>query len=287
MTLKIHRSKARRFNCPINTGPRPVFGKRQSEDCVPGVRPSRAQQHLRAKVAENAKALRQSSTAAPDTGALRGHCATNFRTCSKKRRLNWVTAWLAAFLWLLAWQKAEAQLAPAEDFFNGGAQLYISNNVPAALEKVELGLKTYPNDEKLKKLEQLLKQQQQQQQQQQNQQNQQQQQKQDQQKNQQQNQQSSQQNQQDQRKQDEQKQSQAEQKKEEQKKQQEQQQSAAQKKEGEKQDKQEAKAQPVKEGQLTAEEAKRLLDAQKGDEQLLQWKPENKPRNPLRPVKDW
>jgi len=25
--------------------------------------------------------------------------------------------------------------APADDFFNGGAQLYISNNIPAALEK--------------------------------------------------------------------------------------------------------------------------------------------------------
>ena len=43
---------------------------------------------------------------------------------------------------LLAWQKVCAQLAPAEDFFNGGAQLYISNNVPAALERVEMGLKT-------------------------------------------------------------------------------------------------------------------------------------------------
>ena len=60
---------------------------------------------------------------------------------------------------LLAWQKVCAQLAPAEDFFNGGAQLYISNNVPAALEKVELGRKFYPEDEKLKKLEELLKQQ--------------------------------------------------------------------------------------------------------------------------------
>ena len=77
-------------------------------------------------------------------------------------------------LLLLAWQKAGAQLAPADDFFNGGAQLYISNNIPAALERVESGLKTYPDDVKLKKLEQLLKQQQQQNQQQQNQQNQQQ-----------------------------------------------------------------------------------------------------------------
>ena len=39
--------------------------------------------------------------------------------------------------------------------------------------------------------------------------------------------------------------------------------------------------------ELTPEEAKRLLDAQKGNEQLLQLKPENKPRDPNRPVKDW
>src|ERR1700756_141360 len=76
-------------------------------------------------------------------------------------------------LLLLTWQKVCAQLAPPEDFFNSGAQLYISNNVPAALERVEMGLKTYPDDEKLKRLEQLLKQQQQQQNQQQQQQNQQ------------------------------------------------------------------------------------------------------------------
>jgi len=45
--------------------------------------------------------------------------------------------------------KAGAQLAPAEDFFNSGAQAYISNNIPAALERVEMGLKTYPDDVKL------------------------------------------------------------------------------------------------------------------------------------------
>src|ERR1035438_2731650 len=85
-------------------------------------------------------------------------------------------------LLLLAWQKVGAQLAPADDFFNSGAQFYISNNIPVALQRVEDGLKTYPNDEKLKKLEQLLKQQQQQQQQQQKNQQQQDQQKQEQQK---------------------------------------------------------------------------------------------------------
>ena len=69
-------------------------------------------------------------------------------------------------LLLFSWQKVCAQLAPPDDFFNGGAQLYISNNIPAALARVESGLKLYPDDVKLKKLEQLLKQQQQQQQQQ-------------------------------------------------------------------------------------------------------------------------
>src|ERR1035438_5562070 len=119
---------------------------------------------------------------------------------------------LSLSLLLPAWQKVCAQLAPAEDFFNSGAQLYISNNVPAALERVELGLKTYPDDEKLKKLEALLKQQQQsqQQQQQQNQKNQSQQQKSDSQKNQQPQKQQPQ-NSKDQQKQDEQKQNQAEQ----------------------------------------------------------------------------
>jgi len=176
-------------------------------------------------------------------------------------------------LLLFAWQNAGAQLAPADDFFNGGAQFYISNNIPSALEKVEGGLKIYPNDEKLKKLEELLKQQQQsqQKQQQQNQQRQNNQQSQQQKPDSQQKQ-----NSQDQQKQDEQKQSQSEQ-----------QQAAAQKKEGGKQDQQNAEGQPAQPGQMTPEEAKRLLDAQKGDEQVLQWKPRDKPENPNQPVKDW
>ena len=72
---------------------------------------------------------------------------------------------------LLAGPALHAQTA--ENFFNSGAQFYISNNLPAALEKVEGGLKIYPSDEKLKKLEELLKQQSQQNQQQQKQQQQQ------------------------------------------------------------------------------------------------------------------
>ena len=181
-------------------------------------------------------------------------------------------------LLLLAWQKVCAQLAPADDFFNGGAQLYISNNIPAALERVEMGLKTYPADEKLKKLEQLLKQQQQQNQQQQNQQNQQQQQSQnDQQKK------SDEQKKQAQQKQNQQKQS--DQKKNEEQKPQNQKQDAGDKPKDEKPE--QSPGQPAKPGEMTPQEAKRLLDAQKGNEQLLQLKPENKSHDTKRPLKDW
>jgi len=60
---------------------------------------------------------------------------------------------------LLAGQAAHAQ--SADDYFNGGAQAYISNNIPQALGAVQAGLKQYPDDAKLKKLYALLKQQQQ------------------------------------------------------------------------------------------------------------------------------
>jgi Mg-chelatase subunit ChlI len=178
-----------------------------------------------------------------------------------------------SLLLLLAWQRACAQLAPAADFFNGGAQFYISNNIPSALEKVEGGLKIYPDDVKLKKLEALLKQQQQSQSSQSQQQ-------------QQQNQPSSQKNSQDQQKQDEQKQNQAEQKKDGQEKQQGQQNSAAQNRDSQKTD-QNAETQPVAPEQMTPEEAKRLLDAQKGNEQILQMRPQGKPQDGQKPIKDW
>jgi Ca-activated chloride channel family protein len=182
---------------------------------------------------------------------------------------------------LIAAQKISAQLAPAEDFFNTGAQLYISNNVPAALERVEMGLKTYPDDEKLKKLEELLKQKQQQQQnqQQQNQQNQQQQSQQDQK----QQDKKDQQPKPDQKQQQDQKQN-SDQKKDEEQKQQQQKIDSSDK---QKDEQKEQQGQPVKAGEMTPEEAKRLLDAQKGNEQLLQMKPQDKPRDPNRPVKDW
>src|SRR5690348_11487969 len=112
-------------------------------------------------------------------------------------------------LFALALQKVCAQ--SADDFFHTGAQAYLTNNTTTAKEQVDKGLKLFPNDIKLKKLDELLKQQQQQNQQQQQQQQKQQQQQQ--QKQSQQNQSQSKQDQQDQ---------QQQQKQEEQKKQQEQ-----------------------------------------------------------------
>jgi Skp family chaperone for outer membrane proteins len=220
------------------------------------LQPGRARHSVRA-------ALRQSSPLAHSRRA--GECAP----------------YLAAMLLLLAWQKVCAQYLPAEDFFNAGAQLYISNNIPAALERVEMGLKTYPDNEKLQKLEKLLKQQQQnhQNQQQQSQQDQKQQDKKDQQQKQDQKQQQDQQKNSEQQKQDQQKQS-DQNKNEDQQKQQEQKKDSGDKPKDE-------QGQPVKAGEMTPEQAKRLLDAQKGNEQLLQMKPDGKPRDPSRPVKDW
>jgi len=171
---------------------------------------------------------------------------------------------------LLAWQAARAQTA--DDFFDSGAQFYISNNIPAALEKTEGGLKLYPDNVKLQKLEKLLKQQQQsqsQQNQQKNQQNQQSQSQQQQQKNQQ-SQQNEQKNQQSQN----------------QKNQKQQQPQEAQKQSGQNGN-EKPPAQAAQGDEMTPEEAKQLLDAQKGDEQVLQFKPEGKPPNENQPIKDW
>src|SRR6266576_7231437 len=60
-------------------------------------------------------------------------------------------------LLLLAGQAVCAQ--PADEFFHSGAQSYLSNNVARAREEVDNGLKLYPDDLKLKKLDELLKQQ--------------------------------------------------------------------------------------------------------------------------------
>src|SRR5581483_7788286 len=146
----------------------------------------------------------------------------------------------------------------ADEFFNGGAQLYISNNVPAALDRTEQGLKLFPEDEKLKKLEALLKQQQQSQ----SQQNQQQQQQQQQQQNN-----NSSQNQSSQGQQQNQSQNQQNQN------QQNQQNQSQPKNKPESPDKtsgsQNASSEPADGQSMSVREANKLLDSQKGDEKVL------------------
>ena len=196
---------------------------------------------------------------------------------------------LISLSWLLlAERNVSAQLAPADDFFHSGAQAYITNNVAQAKEVVAMGRKLYPEDEKLKKLEELLNQKQQQQQQ-----NQQQQKQQDK---------SEQQKSDDKKNQQSKPQNQEDQKPDEPKPEDKKDQSPDQKKDDlqpkpnpqkDSPDKPKDEApklgegQPIKAGQMTPEEAKRLLDAQKGNEQVLQLKPPEKPRNSSRPIKDW
>ena len=179
-------------------------------------------------------------------------------------------------LLLLAGQAVCAQ--PADEFFHSGAQSYLSNNVAKAREEVDNGLKLYPDDLKLKKLDELLKQQSQSQ-------SKNDQQKQDQEKKDpQQQQQQAKQDQKDQQKQQEQKQSQ------EQKDKQKPEQPA--KSSDEKKDKEDGQepgepSQPMQAHAMTPQEAKQLLDAQKGDEQVLQFRPQGEPKNRERTLKDW
>ena len=67
--------------------------------------------------------------------------------------------------------------------------------------------------------------------------------------------------------------------------QQQQQQSAAQAKQHQEEKEREAAAYAA--GQMTPEQARQLLDAQKGQETMLTLKPEGKPQDPNRPIKDW
>ena len=171
---------------------------------------------------------------------------------------------LSISLFVLA--SGRAQVQNADDFFHSGARSYLSNNIPGAKEVVSNGLARFPDDIKLKKLDELLKQQQQGKQGQQNQQQQQNQ---------------SQQNQ-SQSKQDQQKQSQ-EQKQKEQQKQQKQKQDQQKEKQGGGQQKE----QQLEAGQMSPEQAKQLMDQQKADEMLLPNSRKEKPRDQSHPVKDW
>ncbi|MBC8094221.1 MAG: hypothetical protein H7Y43_00265 [Akkermansiaceae bacterium] len=163
----------------------------------------------------------------------------------------------------------------AEDFFHTGAQSYLSNNVPVALQRVEEGRKRYPTDARLKKLEELLKRQQQSQ---------------------------SQQDQQDQSKDQEKKdQQQKQESKPDEKKDQQQSKSNQEKKDQPKPDQQKKPGEQKKDqepdpsqdqaqatpGQMTPQQAKQLLDAQKGDEMMIPIRPEQKQTPKSGSLKDW
>ncbi len=201
---------------------------------------------------------------------------------------------LSLSLFVLWSVNASAQLA--DDFFHTGAQEYLSNNIPAAKLTVTNGLARFPDDEKLKKLNELLNQQQQSQQDQQDQKDKKQDQKNDQQQDQ----------KQDQKKKDDQKKDQSQQgkdgkdgqpkkdeqsqsdaqKKAQQKKQKEEQAKAEKSKEQEAGKKEAGEPQPITAHAMTPQEAKQLLDAQKGDEQVLIFQPQE-PKNPDKKLNDW
>lgn len=180
-------------------------------------------------------------------------------------------------LLLLAGQVASGQALPPDEFFHRGAQSYLTNNIAEAREAVDHGLKLYPDDIKLKKLDELLKQQSQQQQ------SKDEQQKQEQKKDEQQKEQSKQ-DQKDQQKQQGEKQSQEQKDKQ---KQEQQAKSSGEKKEKDGKQEQGQPSQPMQAHAMTPKEAQQLLDAQKGEEQFLQFKPAERVERPARPVKDW
>jgi len=192
---------------------------------------------------------------------------------------------LSLSLLFLTWSGASAQTA--DDFFHGGALNYLSNNIPGALQTVTNGLQRFPDDVKLKKLYELLHQQPQQ-----NQQNQKDQ-KQDQPQDQKTENQKQDEQKQQQAKEDQQKQDQAQKQKEAQDKKSQDKQDQSQAKSGDKskgkpdEKKDTGEAQPIAAHLMTPQEAKQLLDAQKGDEQILQFVPQGEPKNRSKPLKDW
>jgi hypothetical protein len=174
---------------------------------------------------------------------------------------------------LLALPAAFAETAA--DIFHGGVVNYLSNNIPKALEVVTNGRALYPDDIKLKKLEELLKQQDQQQQQQKDEQQQQDEKK---------DQQSKPDQKDEQEKNDEEKSQKQADKKEQEKKQDQQQ---GKKSDEKSEEKPEDKQQQMAAHAMTPQEAKQLLDAQKGDEKVLQFVPQGEPKRQGRALKDW
>jgi len=154
----------------------------------------------------------------------------------------------------------------AGDHFHRGAQFYVFGEKTNAIVEVVTGLQKFPDDEKLKALAEILEKKEQQQQQQQ---------------------QNKDQKDEDQRKQQQAKQDQKEQQEKKDQQQQDQQQAQSS---GEQKDKEEQKgeaAQPMQAHTMTPQEAQQLLDAQKGEEQFLQFKPVEKPERRQRRLKDW
>jgi Ca-activated chloride channel homolog len=191
---------------------------------------------------------------------------------------------------------ALAQALPPDEFFHSGAQWYLSNKVAEARSQVDAGLRLYPDDIKLKKLDELLKQQPQQDQkdqQQQDQQKQDQKDKQDQEKQDQQKQDQQKQDQKDQQQDQKDQKSKQDEKNDQQKKQQDQKKKDDEKKQpdepkdgqaGEQQENP-ADAQP---GMISPQQARQILDAQKTDEKMLPVDIQKlPPPRGDRPFKDW
>lgn len=189
--------------------------------------------------------------------------------CKQARRARKLFQQFLIAVGLFAFMLHKAGAQSADDFFHSGARSYLSNNVAGAQKEVDQGLKLFPDDIKLKKLDELLKQKQQQQQQQE--QNQQQQQNQSQQN------QSKQNQQQQKQKQDQQQQQKEEKKQQEQSKQQQEQQKQAGKE----------KEQQAQAREMTPDQAKQLMDQEKADEMLLPATRKEKPHNLEHPLKDW
>src|ERR1041385_3833774 len=242
---------------------------RSSPSCRETLEPREGRGVYTASVSEGIRTPNLKWTRPPVSAVKRRKCRAPNRWQSTGGLVGAIVAGLLGFsLPVLAQPLA---LPSADEFFHAGAQSYITNNLAGAREQVDAGLKLFPDDIKLKKLDDLLKQQQQQQQQDR--------QKQDQEKKEQEKKEQQKQDQKDQQDKKDEKKDQKDQQKQEQ-----QQQSKSggekDKKDGEKKD-----AQPMQAHAMTPQEAKQLLDAQKGDEQVLVFRPEEKPERRNRILK--
>ena len=193
---------------------------------------------------------------------------------------------ILASLSLILLTLSGAWAQPADEFFHDGAQRYLTNNVPEALEVVTNGLQRFPDDAKLKKLFELLNQQNQQQQSQQEQ-KQQEQDKKDHQKQDQKQDQQKQDGKQDQQSKNDQQQKDKEAQKQKEQDKKDQQKTKSGDKSKDKPEEKPGEQQQIATHAMTPQEAKQLLDAQKGDEQVLQFQPQGEPKKRERLLKDW